>query len=280
MPCFLATHAGELGSKAVAAVLVSCPIVRVRLDSCSLGSEGTYHIASALRLSQRVQAVSLGSNNLTDSCAGELASAIQEHASLTKLQLCGNDLGPQAASLLGASLQVPHCLPASSLHAFLYHSSLLYPPLCPYPAPPLSHSLPPPRRPLLSSLCSSGWRLPRAPQPPQEPSRGPGLPSAAVSPQRLPCGQVRPSLAPAFRSLALTTLCDSHHALHIHSTHIHNSSHTRCQLQWLSLTGTGMGPEAALALSAWLKRGSKCPLRSLYLGENMIGVRRGHSGCQ
>ncbi|XP_067864731.1 NACHT, LRR and PYD domains-containing protein 3-like [Heterodontus francisci] len=81
-----------------------------RLDSNNLGDSGVKLLSVALRNPDcKIQKLWLGKNNISDSCAGDLASALSINRSLTFLDLSDNKLGDSGVKLLSEALRNPDC---------------------------------------------------------------------------------------------------------------------------------------------------------------------------
>ncbi|XP_067882419.1 NACHT, LRR and PYD domains-containing protein 3-like [Heterodontus francisci] len=82
----------------------------LRLDSNNLGDSGVKLLSVALRNPDcKIQKLWLGKNNISDSCAGDLASALSINRSLTFLDLSDNKLGDSGVKLLSEALRNPDC---------------------------------------------------------------------------------------------------------------------------------------------------------------------------
>ncbi|XP_059849575.1 NACHT, LRR and PYD domains-containing protein 3-like isoform X1 [Hypanus sabinus] len=82
----------------------------LRLGSNELGDSGVKFVSAALRNPEcKIQKLWIDRNSLTDSCAGNLASALSTNRSLTELYLRGNNLGDSGVKLMSAVLRDPEC---------------------------------------------------------------------------------------------------------------------------------------------------------------------------
>ncbi|XP_078059765.1 NACHT, LRR and PYD domains-containing protein 3-like [Mustelus asterias] len=85
-------------------------LIDLDLSYNNLGDSGVKLLSVALRnLECQIQKLSLYGNNLTDSCAEDLASALSTNRSLIDLNLGSNNLGDSGVKLLSVALRNPDC---------------------------------------------------------------------------------------------------------------------------------------------------------------------------
>ncbi|XP_048406304.2 NACHT, LRR and PYD domains-containing protein 3-like isoform X1 [Stegostoma tigrinum] len=89
-------------------VLHKCRVLRLSFNE--FGDSGVKLLSAALRNPDcKIEELSLEENNLTDSCAGDLAFALNVNRSLTVLYLGNNKLGDSGLKLLSVALRNPNC---------------------------------------------------------------------------------------------------------------------------------------------------------------------------
>ncbi|XP_072354325.1 NACHT, LRR and PYD domains-containing protein 3-like isoform X2 [Scyliorhinus torazame] len=82
----------------------------LKLGYNHLGDSGVKLLSAALRKSDcKIQTLDLNENDLTDSCAEDLASALSANQSLTDLELSNNNLGDSGVKILTAALRSSEC---------------------------------------------------------------------------------------------------------------------------------------------------------------------------
>ncbi|XP_078061934.1 uncharacterized protein LOC144487736 [Mustelus asterias] len=97
-------------------------LIDLDLGSNNLGDSGVKLLSVALRNPDcKIQELGLQGNNLTDSCAEDLASALSTNRSLIDLNLGYNKLGDSGVKLLSVALRNPDCK-IQKLH--LFHNAL------------------------------------------------------------------------------------------------------------------------------------------------------------
>ncbi|XP_078061497.1 NACHT, LRR and PYD domains-containing protein 3-like [Mustelus asterias] len=97
-------------------------LIDLNLGDNKLGDSGVKLLSVALRNPEcKIQKLHLRGNNLTDSCAEDLASALGTNRSLIDLNLGGNKLGDSGVKLLSVALRNPECK-IQTLH--LYNNAL------------------------------------------------------------------------------------------------------------------------------------------------------------
>ncbi|XP_078057469.1 NACHT, LRR and PYD domains-containing protein 3-like, partial [Mustelus asterias] len=96
------------GLQRLGPVLHKCQ--ELSLDRNNVGHSGVKVLSAALRNPDcKMQALSLKSNHLTDSCAEDMASALSTNQSLIDLHLGDNNLGDSGVKLLFVALSNPDC---------------------------------------------------------------------------------------------------------------------------------------------------------------------------
>ncbi|XP_078060238.1 NACHT, LRR and PYD domains-containing protein 3-like [Mustelus asterias] len=97
-------------------------LIDLYLGDNKLGDSGVKLLSVALRNPDcKIQKLHLHGNDLTDSCAEDLASALSTNRSLIDLDLSGNNLGDSGVKLLSVALRNPDCK-IQKLH--LYRNAL------------------------------------------------------------------------------------------------------------------------------------------------------------
>ncbi|XP_051865270.1 NACHT, LRR and PYD domains-containing protein 3-like isoform X2 [Pristis pectinata] len=82
----------------------------LRLGYNDLGDSGMKLVSASLRKPDcKIQILWVDRNGLTDSCAEDLASALNTNCSLTELNLRDNKLGDSGMKLVSAALRIPNC---------------------------------------------------------------------------------------------------------------------------------------------------------------------------
>ncbi|XP_078059659.1 NACHT, LRR and PYD domains-containing protein 3-like isoform X1 [Mustelus asterias] len=85
-------------------------LIDLNLGSNNLGDSGVKLLSVALRNPEcKIQELVLYGNDLTDSCAEDLASALSTNRSLIDLDLGSNNLGDSGVKLLSVALRNPDC---------------------------------------------------------------------------------------------------------------------------------------------------------------------------
>ncbi|XP_078060382.1 NACHT, LRR and PYD domains-containing protein 3-like isoform X2 [Mustelus asterias] len=85
-------------------------LIDLNLGDNKLGDSGVKLLSVALRNPDcKIQKLDLRGNDLTDSCAEDLASALSTNRSLIDLNLGGNNLGDSGVKLLSVALRNPDC---------------------------------------------------------------------------------------------------------------------------------------------------------------------------
>ncbi|XP_078059021.1 NACHT, LRR and PYD domains-containing protein 12-like [Mustelus asterias] len=85
-------------------------LIDLNLGGNKLGDSGVKLLSVALRNPDcKIQKLHLRGNDLTDSCAEDLASALSTNRSLIDLNLSGNKLGDSGVKLLSVALRNPDC---------------------------------------------------------------------------------------------------------------------------------------------------------------------------
>ncbi|XP_078057484.1 NACHT, LRR and PYD domains-containing protein 14-like [Mustelus asterias] len=85
-------------------------LIDLNLDYNKLGDSGVKLLSVALRNPEcKIQKLHLHGNNLTDSCAEDLASSLSTNRSLIDLNLDENKLGDSGVKLLSVALRNPDC---------------------------------------------------------------------------------------------------------------------------------------------------------------------------
>ncbi|XP_072133414.1 uncharacterized protein [Mobula birostris] len=101
----------DSGAKDLASALSTNPsLTELNLSVNKLGDSGVKLVSEALRNPEcKIQKLGLRDVGLTDSGAGDLASALRTNPSLTELNLNDNQLGDSGVKLLSAALGNPEC---------------------------------------------------------------------------------------------------------------------------------------------------------------------------